>query len=298
MRSERLRHVLAPFLLALSLAGCMGQDNAPSDEDLQEERVVRLIDERRYGDAIRLLEPAMQDPGKKDRFGLELVEAHLGAAGFEPLRFATRILGAQPGLDDTSASRLDAIIPSCPGDAIRNGTTLPSRCWMKRLFTHLPEADDPHLSRARDLLRDLAADPEKAAPRANLFAAVVETASAISRTGTLLRQYQALDPDTVTDEQLQDFFRQTGRIAAEARRGLQCARHSDYRVVRILTGIEDAPVFRKTGVSLELIENTGIPLLIRVTDAAAKDSMEGTVTRIILLQAIEELSSLLAGGLA
>src|SRR6478735_3576101 len=107
--------------VALLLTACGdGARDGQGDADrpaLQRDRVIRMIDQRRYQDAIELLEsPEAQNTPEAPLLRPYLAHAYLGVAGLEPLDLAGRVMSAQKPRNET----LGLLFRRCKSEAIRN----------------------------------------------------------------------------------------------------------------------------------------------------------------------------------
>lgn len=277
-------------MMALGGAACgspsshsAADSSAPVDaQELanQHARFTKMIDQRRYEDVIRILErPSDPEAPGRLRFRGLLAMAHLGQSGFEPLRFAGRVLAPQ----STADPALDQLVPGCNAKALSRLDSVSLPCLLKRVWSQLPDANDPDFARARSILREEYADLKKASMAQNTLAAIVESASALSRVSRILLRHQ-LRP-TPTEEDLVFYVTEALAAADEARRVLERVPYASPKLSELLMGVENQFLFARVGLNPVWVRETGVPLLLELVGKTPAD----------LTQVIPELLIQLAG---
>lgn len=273
------------FFFVFTLCAC----GAPSEPTLeqQERRLIQMIDARRFSDAILMIEER-SPPEAQARFQPYLAQAYLGRSGFLPMEFAARVLDAQSGAVELT----DRLIPNCAREQLDPSSPLDPRCVLWRLFRHLPAHDAPDFARARELLRAQFPDPKTTSSGYNALAGIVELASLLSATRDALLLAQAQDLSApLSDETTRALLADVHAAAGYAQAALTRAKWVPYfNLSRQLTGLEHDPLLRGGPINWEYVENTGIPLVIRLSSPSAGD-LTTRVGRGILLARLREFAA-------
>jgi hypothetical protein len=251
-----------------------------------------MIDQRRFSDAILMIEER-SPPEAQARFQPYLAQAYLGRAQFLPMEFAVRVLDAQSGPNESDPS-IDGLIPNCSRDALETKVPINLRCLMWRLFRHLPAHRSADFSRARDLLEAQFSDPAKTSSGYNALIGIVELASALSALREALLVVQSIDPSApMSDETTRLVLSHVHAAANYAQATLARAKWVPYlNLSRQLTGLEHDLILRGGPIQWEYIENTGIPLILRLSSPTAGD-LTTRVGRGVLLSRLREFVVLL-----
>lgn len=227
----KLLFSLAAVLLLLSACAPEHADrytNAETDTE-----VVSLLNERRYGKAVFLLESRVgKNPEGEAAF--LLAQAYLGRAGIEPLSFAAAVAGPQP---DDERSR--ALFPECDRGTLAKMNTKEWKCLLKRVYLQAPAADGADFARARTLLRRAYPNPAAAPEWVNSLVGLVETISLVRRAGDLFlyADRQLKQPDLERGPQdLPWLKKHTKEALVEGEAALQRAKYSGEKISRLLTG--------------------------------------------------------------
>jgi hypothetical protein len=257
------------------LPGC----GTSSDQDHvnQDARLTKMLDEQRYEDVIHLIE---SDSNGTSDFPQLLAMAYLGKSGFVPLELASQVMAAQtesiPGLDD--------MVPSCDSGEIQRFQQIPIPCMLKRIWAHIPDADNPDFSKARSLFRSTYPDPASTPAKYNTLIGAVEAASALSRLGAVALKYYKIDPSNITAGDIGYLVIETSECADEALRTLQRAQHSIEPVSQLLTGLNQEPLLVNFGAGIEWGEATGLPSLIQFSsgfNGADQDAVKSALVQLL-----------------
>ena len=271
----------------LFLAAC-GSPSAPTLEQ-QERRLIQMIDERRFSDAILMIEER-SPPEAQSRFQPYLAQAYLGRSGFLPMEFAASVLDAQ----NDAREEVDLLIPGCAREQLNTSATLDPRCVLWRLFRHLPKYDSSDFARARELFRAQFADPKKTTSGYNALTGIVELASLLSALREALLLAQAQDPNLpLADETVRAVLAHVHAAAGFAQTTLARAKWVPYfNLSRQLTGLERDTILRGGPINWEYVENTGIPLVLRLSSPSAGD-LTSRIGRGVLLSRLREFAAAL-----
>ena len=278
-------------MLAL-VSACSRSQN--EDEDLengkQESRIIKMIDERRYDEVIRLLQ-SRQDNEKYRKLIPYLAMAHLGAAHFEPLQIAANVLAAQ----GSGPTDWDTLIPGCDNAAKSQYSNLEVKCLLKRLWRNLPDANDPHFAEARRILETLFPDAASTPKKYCLLTGLVEASSVISRVGRILLRYAALDAQAASaDSEIKWIFEEISKSAGEANSSLRYAQYTARRTNELLTGLERSPLFVQNHITIAWTEETGLPLVQQIAHEGAVEPND-SIMKATLLQRLDQLIAKLRG---
>ena len=231
---------------------CSGAKESVQNLRNQEARLTRLIDDRRYPDVIRIVEGNAE---AKASFSNLLAMAYLGNSGFEPLRFATQVVSAQELRSSEEQTQLERIFPGCDSRALQRFERPSVRCVLKRIWTYLPDANEPDFAQARALFRSNNEDIRATSQDLNTLIATVEAASALSRTRKI-----ALHPDGNAVE----IAAEAVLAANDAIQALERIRYSTRTVSKLLTGLDLMQLFESDASGrMNWVEGTGMPLLMR-----------------------------------
>ncbi len=285
--------VFAPFLTAILpvLLACAPQG---ANERRQTDRVIQLLDEKRYDAAIHYLE--LDVPvSERDRLAPYLAQAYLGRSGFEPLEFAYQILAEQR---DAEAQSLRSLIPDCDPAALSGVSRVPVRCIVWRVFAHVPDHASPDFARARAILRAKFPEPRTAPAGYNALAGIVEAVSLLSAFKNALRHYEALDAATATTEDIRGVFERVGVVAEYSAQLLRRSRAMPYLgISKKLSGFEQAWLLGGMDANLDYVEETGLPLLIQLAQKPLNfDDSETAIARAVVIQAIDQAVLKLSGS--
>jgi hypothetical protein len=250
----------------LVLAACSSNQQLTSEQ--QQDRVVKMLDERKYSEAIGFIEEQVPT-GEQARFQPYLAEAYLGRAGFVPLELAARIIDTQSTTDQPD---IQGMIPGCTPEPLTGGKTTAARCYLWRLFLNLPDYDQPDFEHARNILRTRFADVKEAGGAYNTLCGLVEVSSTLTSLKKLLLKFSSLDLKTVSDEEAKAVLAElvvTSRFALESLKRARAIPYFD--ISKQFTGAPDT-IFKRRKIDIDYIEETGIPLIIRLassTDTSA-----------------------------
>jgi hypothetical protein len=287
---------------SLFLGMAIGFGSCASDSDreteLQEERIVKLLDEKRYQDVVYLLEKEATLEERK-KYDLYLGQAYLGLANFEPMALSVNVLGDQ----GASHPHVDALIPGCSKAAQARASTVSTRCILWRLFRQLPSHDEPNFVKGQQILREKFKNPSKTRPGYNLLVTLVDASSTFSRLKRTLKVYEDLDPTDSTDAAIQGLFGEISGTVIDADLLLRRAQHiPDLRVYEHLTGLETDTIFNSQALglsqgknfgpshSLDFLEKTGIPLVKQIADDSIADTIQTLAAKILIIQELDEFT--------
>jgi hypothetical protein len=284
----KLRMCALSLLTIGLIIGVNGCSSKNTSDEWQEDRIVKMIDERRYEEVVSLLEPELAEhPEWKAHLG----EAHLGLADFEPLLFTSKILNSQgPG-----TPVVETLFPHCPSEGLNSFSKLSIRCALKRLIQNLPGPNTFHFARGRELLRQAFPEAAQAPKKYNLLLGTVELASAVSAMGELLKHYENLNIDKVSETEIQDLFNKVLEIATYSLLALERAQHSNASVTRFLTGIKEVEFINGLGYKAGFDPATGVPILIDIANPDNKD-MDTDLMRSLVIQNLDRLVEKLKNG--
>jgi hypothetical protein len=271
---------VAGLLVLATVSGCSGSSSQAQAHDQQQVRLTKMLDSRRYDDVIHLIE---SDSSAQTAFPDLLAMAYLGRSGFEPLEFASSILAQQA---DNAA--LNQLIPGCdPSPIQRSSAQMTVRCVLKRLWAHLPNADEADFSKARDLFRAAYPTPQNTPAQYNALIGLVEAASALSRLGEVALKYDEVEA-TPTQADVDEIFGQIQLAADEAQRTLTRVSFGGSKLSQLLTGLENEPLIQNTGISAAWLENTELPLVIQFANNP-DNSVETDAVKAALLQTLDQI---------
>jgi hypothetical protein len=281
LRFKQLRTVVLACAILLGACGC--QTSAEREHANQQLRFTKLIDERRYGEVIQLIESDSGSSADASLQGL-LGMAYLGRGGFEPVRFGSQVLAAQSETD----ANLERLIPDCDSGALKSPGQLAIRCVLKRIWTFLPDPDGSDFAKAKRVLEAAYPQPENATAELNTLIGTVEAASALARMERLIVRYESMDPSKAADEDVVVLFKQIQLTAADALKTVQRAHYSVRKISQLLTGLEQEPLFSGEDVNVQWIESTGLPLAIQfATDVS--DHAQALEVKAVLLQILDQI---------
>src|SRR5205085_737914 len=96
--------------------------------------------------------------------------------------------------------------------------------------------------------------------------------------------YQKLDASQVSDAELDSFFAQISKTASEAKWALARAKLAGPTISKLITGLDNQPIFVSTGLTVQFTENTLLPLIISVADNI---DLGNTLTKIKVIQKLD-----------
>jgi hypothetical protein len=266
------------FVIAVLFSAGCGRDYT---YELQEENIIKLIDQRKYGEVVDILEP---HAATKLNLVPYLAEAHLGLAHFEPINMAGPILSGQGVMNPA----LDKIFPRCFNVRLQKFDQISVPCMVKRLIQTLPSSQDPNFARARHLLRNYYPNPMYVEHKYNLLIGAVELGSAISRLGELAVYYKSLNADSLDKSQVKTLLVMAEETVNYAAQAMYRARYSGKSITQLLTGIKTVEFLYATGNDFQLDAGTGIPSLNILSDSKNK-SLETDVLRVLVVQNIDRM---------
>ncbi len=280
------------FKLILGMACGVATFSAchPPDQKLnrqqREERIVKFLDDRRFDDAIA--------SATEPEFAHYRAQAHLGKSGFIPLEFAARVMGAQSAADASARdAQLGEIISGCDPKAVPEMRGVSYRCVLWRIFRQLPEAEQPDFARAREILRETFSDPRQSPAGYNALCGIVEMASLLASFRSILLNYHALDTESSSDGEIAELFAEIARFADYALETLRRARVLPYgNISRHLAGVENDAFLSGNRLNLDYVENSGIPLVIRIAQSTS-DGLDVIGGKIMMIQQLDRVIQLL-----
>ena len=263
--SKKHRTGIAALLISVALLtnGCSLFQSARSRTD----RAVSLMNHGNYSAAVSLLEQEHGNHPDDHHVTVLLAQAHLGSAKLEMLELADHVMSGQAR---SGAIELKAR-PDCPAGPIKDVHDSDAGCILLRILTELPAADDPHVLRARDLLRAAYPDPVHTSTDINFLAAFVEFSSALARTRAFIIKGQIQGPQ---DIQISAFIHQSKGLLDELQQGLKRARYSYGKVSRFVANLDGKPLIEIGGQKLVFNEDIGVPALLRFMAAVLHESAD------------------------
>lgn len=276
------------ILLAI-LCACSSKPTPQIEREQQRDRILKLLDDRRYTDVVQLIE--LEVPAHRRHFyQIYLAQAYLGLADFVPTEFANKVLESQNGAIEPS----DKLIPRCPRGALRAEDQPPPRCVIWRLFRQLPSPADLHFKKAREILQEAFPVPDQTSDGYNVLIGAVELATAIGDLQTLLTHYLELDPLEASDQEIDELFDQAAHTAETTLAALTRATAIESRLIsEFLSGLKSDSFFVGQGASLNYLEATGLPMIIEILKRRG-ESLEVIALRVLLVrqldQTLEELN--------
>lgn len=249
--------LLLTFTAALTLLAACAPEHADRYTNAETDtEVVGLLNARRYGKAIFLLESRVgKDPAGEPAF--LLAQAYLGRAGFEPLAFAAAVAGPMP---ENEAAR--ALFPECDRTTLAKVNTKEWKCLLKRVYLQAPAADGADFARARLLLRRAYPDPAAAPEWVNSLVGLVETVSLVRRAGDLFLYADAQLKQPSPERGPRDLpwlKKHTKEALVEGEGALQRAKYSGEKVSRLLTGAKAYDWFERVEGGVAFAKALGLP---------------------------------------
>ncbi len=185
--------LLTFFLLTGTLTACSRSERAISEE------AQSLIDQRRYPDAIHLLEKEIPNHPETE-LKIQLGYAYLGNSGIELLEMASQVrsLGSFNSLELTNQPE-NKVCPKTPDAA-----GFPLVCLPIVKLNHFPEPDQPDLLKGLALFNQMNPNPAGTGKDINLLLALIQMGMAVKDYERLISpppQYQV--PEMKTDRNLQ-----------------------------------------------------------------------------------------------
>jgi hypothetical protein len=254
-RATALAAGLTALALGLGLAACSAIQSARSRTD----RAVALMNREDYADALALLEPEHAAHPSDNHVTVLLAQAHLGAARLEMLELADHVMSGRFTGGEVELS----MHADCPTGPIRSVRESDARCIFFRILRELPPADDPHVLRARDLLRAAYPDAPHTPTDINFLAAFVELSSALSRVKAFLLQGAFDQP---TEAKFTFVIHNAKILLDELQQGLKRARYSYGKVSRFVATLGHQ--------KLVFSEDIGVPALLRFGADVLRESKE------------------------
>jgi hypothetical protein len=269
------------FLILATLTLISSSCGRDYTTELQEDHIVKLIDQRKYQEVIELVEPHVDS---KAHLSPYLAEAHLGLAHFEPIGLARPILAAQVSTNPT----LDKVFPRCPNHPLQKFDQISVSCLVKRLIQSLPPSDDAHFARARQLLRTHYPNPVYVPQKYNLLIGAVELASAISRLGELTIYYKNLNVASLDKSQVKTIMSMSEESVNYSIQAVSRARFSGKSITQLLTGLKTVDFLYLVGGDFQFEAGTGMPVLTLLTDSKNK-SLETDVLKVLVIQNLDRM---------
>lgn len=224
------RNTTAPTIGLLAIAWLLSSCAVGLSEQSRIDHAYGLLNRRAFSEAVATLEQDLVEHPANPTFSVLLAHAHLGASGFELIRFLSDLSEDQEGIPELGIARM----PDCAAEKLATIRRTRLHCVLIRLIKRMPEADDPHVARARVLLREAYPDAALAPEDVNFLSAFVEIGSAISRLRPNAVENHALPLET---------------IQSELRHGIVRARHSYRRIGRYIADLESVDLEEDLGVA-------------------------------------------------
>jgi hypothetical protein len=253
-----------PLSLFLAIAcGCGLNSSSRSQLD----RAMALMNQARYADASATLESLHSKNPSDSRVSILLAQANLGQANLEMLDLANQVMSSQPPSPVIELSSP----PDCPTGAIHDIQGADARCLVYRVIQLLPRPDEPHVIRARDVLRAAFPDPKTTDGEINFLAAYVELASALARVKAFLV------PNAFggsQDAKFTYFVHHAKAFLDELQQGLLRARYSYRKVSKFVANLDGKPLIKVGDQELVFSEDIGIPTLLRFAASVVHESAD------------------------
>lgn len=276
----RFKFILFIFLVFLSCS----QKN---DKKLTDQSLTSMLDAGRYEEMIQYLEPELsKNPGDKT-IAMYLAKAHLGMAGFEVLKLTSKVLGSQT----VSNQVLQRLIPGCDLGVMGKFDLTHARCLLLRLLNNLPSIDDAHFKRALEIFRQNFPVENQLDESSRILIGVVEASGVIVRAGGILLRYEALDPVSASDDEIEWFFREISTLAVDTQHTLARVRDLEVEVSSALSGNIRTILFQQSPKS-QFIEQTAIPKIIALNDPKPGNT-EQELIRTYLIQKLDDAVEIL-----
>jgi hypothetical protein len=238
------------LLLLLILPACAPESASRYQTGESAEEIVSLLNQRDYDKAIWLIENH-QGKNPEGESAYLLAEAYLGKAGIEPLAFASRVAGPEPG-----SPAAEAPFPECPHEAIRSVHQLETKCLLRRVYLQAQGVNTVYLARAQRLFRKAYPNPALSPEWVNTLVGTVETISLVKRAGDLFLYAKRgeFNPSDLP------WIREQGRAAyAEAKEALGRANHAGEKISRLLSGARANEWFERVEGTIQFAKEVGLP---------------------------------------
>lgn len=249
------------LLLTLLLFSCGPQTADRYHTGESEEEIVSLLNKREFHKAAWLIESREGSVPADSKMAFLLAQAYLGKAGFEPLEFAAKVSDEQKV--ESEDERI--LFPNCSKERIKSARGLPTKCLLKRVYLHAPDADHPDFARARQLLRKAYPVPADTPEWHNTLIGLVETVSFTKRAGTLYIYALKAEGKDARSFNIADlpWIKQQGKEALrEGKEALLRAEHSGDKVSRLLTGAKDNVWFERIQGAVQFSKDLGLARLL------------------------------------
>lgn len=265
--SYALTHLLL-ILTAILLAGtaCSPEGAQNFNPGVERGEVMQLLNDRKYDQAVWILESRLTKSPDDPEIRTRLAEAHLGKAGFELLSISSSVLFAGETI------RNERLFDHCGTEVWASLDTPDTRCLAERVFQRVPEADHPSMARARELLRSTYPDPRLTQPSMNTLIGAVELSSAVYRAADVALTARGIpERETqVSKDKLVKLLRQVDASLVETREAVRRAEQSQDTIVRIVTGLRsNDSLYRQLERFIELSERLDLPALLRRAQLAS-----------------------------
>jgi hypothetical protein len=184
------------------------------------DRILKQMNSRDYLGAIQTIETFETSHGSADpRISFLLVQAHLGAAGFELLSSTARVLSEQAERGDSDTKAIELLGKTdCREGAMPKLAEQDLRCVLGRVLRQLPDAEHPHWLQAQKLLRKRFSDVRATSSEVNFLAGIVEAGSFLKRWELMGRRVLAREKDPDFDFYLRNLKRSTEELMELLRR--------------------------------------------------------------------------------
>lgn len=247
------------------------------------DHAIHAMNNRQYDEAVSILESVYAENPAHSSNALLLAQAHLGKAGFEMMGLIEKVAGAQENVDP---DQYWVDQPHCDSGPIEKIAGYDVRCLIFRLMNNLPDAEDPSLIRARNILRSAFKDPAQTPSDANFLSALVEFSSAFYRirefgktqSKVLLEQ----EPNDVAtaDQQFKLVSHHLKRFLIETHYGFKRLRYSYGKLARIVKSMDGKPMVTIGDRTLMFSDNLDTADILRFASVLVQDRAEGVDSQI------------------
>jgi hypothetical protein len=242
------------------------------------DRATRFMNERQYSEAINILEGIYAENPNNSQTALLLAQAHLGNAHFEMMDLIGKVSGRQ---DPIPADTYWVVQPKCDDGPIEKIAGYDIRCILFRLMNHLPDAEDPSLIRARNILRTTFKDPSQTASDVNFLSAVVEFNSALFRLRNLgtSKAKELLDHEptnqAMADAQFKLVSHNVKRFIVEIFLGFKRLRYSYGKLANFIRNLDGKPMITIGDQTLIFSDNLDTKDILRFAALIVHDRAQG-----------------------
>jgi len=278
-----------------SISGC-----APSNDDSNsEDRIIQMLDERRYDDVIEMIEND-PDPEVKKTYSTYLVQAYLGVAHLEPLSFSNKVLARQSSSTEQDVSPVDRMIPDCDPSAMSERDEIDFRCTLWRIFRNLTRKNFSQLERASLVAQKYFDKDTESTNSINFIGAYVETLLTLHLIKETILYYDQLDPIADSDQDISALFRLIGDTTQSAERALSRAKHvSQIKITQSISGFQDENLFtdknKNWSDQIDFRNESGIPLIRSIAYSTSQD-METIAGKVLIIRELDRFIIELSGA--